>query len=351
MAKQRRWLRLPGPAYEGLTVDFLELLYSAGGSVSRSDGKKATIDSPQAQQVLSFMQQGIKDGAVPQAISPTWRRSRGTPSRPARCRSCATGRTCTRWQDRPRAVRRRAAADLAGRQAGERARRLQPRDLDVLEEPGRGAELHRLRHRPGGAEEVLHQVVAAGRADADLQRSGGGQGAAVRADAADRRSRTDRRDRSRRCIRRSARRSTRTSTRRFQRHVPVDRADEGAEPDQVGAEDVLGQHDGDTAEATFARPRRRRRSGLPERRLAAAMVSPSLIVIAIVAAYPIVYAIWLSLHQYSVIHPGPVALGGPRQLHATRSTSSTFWSAVKTTFIFTAISVALELVIGMGMAL
>jgi multiple sugar transport system permease protein len=32
------------------------------------------------------------------------------------------------------------------------------------------------------------------------------------------------------------------------------------------------------------------------------MVSPSLIVIAIVAAYPIGYAIWLSLHQYSVIH-------------------------------------------------
>lgn len=53
--------------YEGLTVDFLELLYSAGGSVLSPDGKKAVIDSPKAQQVLAFMRQGIKDGAVPKA--------------------------------------------------------------------------------------------------------------------------------------------------------------------------------------------------------------------------------------------------------------------------------------------
>jgi multiple sugar transport system substrate-binding protein len=56
-----------GQSYEGLTVDFLEMLYSAGGSVLSPDGKTATINSPQAQQVLSFMQQGLKDGAVPQA--------------------------------------------------------------------------------------------------------------------------------------------------------------------------------------------------------------------------------------------------------------------------------------------
>jgi trehalose/maltose transport system substrate-binding protein len=57
-----------GQQYEGLTVDFLELLYSDGGSVVSPDGKKATIDSPQAQQVLSFMQSGLKDGAVPQSV-------------------------------------------------------------------------------------------------------------------------------------------------------------------------------------------------------------------------------------------------------------------------------------------
>ena len=85
-----------------------------------------------------------------------------------------------------------------------------------------------------------------------------------------------------------------------------------------------------TAEATFVKPRKRRRSGLSERRLAAAMVSPSLIVILIVAAYPIIYAIWLSLHQYSVIHPGLSRWVGLDN-YKDAVTSSSFWSAVKTT--------------------
>jgi trehalose/maltose transport system substrate-binding protein len=67
MAKQSGGIGYQGQQYEGLTVDFLEMLYSAGGSVLSPDGKKATIDSPQAQQVLAFMQQGLKDGAAPQA--------------------------------------------------------------------------------------------------------------------------------------------------------------------------------------------------------------------------------------------------------------------------------------------
>src|SRR3954452_9094761 len=105
-----------------------------------------------------------------------------------------------------------------------------------------------------------------------------------------------------------------------------------------------------TAEATFVKPRKRRRSGLSERRLAAAMVSPSLVIIAIVAAYPIIYAIWLSLHQYSVIHPGLSRWVGLDNFIDDLK-SSDFWSATKTTFIFTAISVALELIIGTAMAL
>jgi multiple sugar transport system permease protein len=105
-----------------------------------------------------------------------------------------------------------------------------------------------------------------------------------------------------------------------------------------------------TAQATVAAPRWRRRSGLSERRLAAAMISPSLVVIAIVAAYPILYAIWLSLHQYSVIHPGLSRWVGVDN-YRDALTSSDFWSAVKVTFIFSAISVTIELVLGMGMAL
>jgi trehalose/maltose transport system substrate-binding protein len=67
MAKTDGGFGFQGQSYEGLTVDYLELLYSAGGSVLSADGKTATIDSPQAQQVLAFMQQGLKNGSAPQA--------------------------------------------------------------------------------------------------------------------------------------------------------------------------------------------------------------------------------------------------------------------------------------------
>jgi multiple sugar transport system permease protein len=80
------------------------------------------------------------------------------------------------------------------------------------------------------------------------------------------------------------------------------------------------------------------------------MLSPSLIIIALVAAYPIGYAIWLSLHQYSVIHPGLSRWVGFDN-YKDALTSHDFWSATKTTFVFTVISVALELVIGIAMAL
>jgi len=104
------------------------------------------------------------------------------------------------------------------------------------------------------------------------------------------------------------------------------------------------------AQATAARPRVRRRSEISERRLAAYLVSPSLVVIAAVAAFPIGYAIWLSLHQYSLIHPGLVRWVGLDNFRDAL-TSHAFWSATRVTFIFTAISVTLELVIGLAMAL
>jgi multiple sugar transport system substrate-binding protein len=58
-----------GARYEGLTVNFLELLYSAGGSVVNEDGTEATADSPETREVLDFMRQGIESGAVPQAVT------------------------------------------------------------------------------------------------------------------------------------------------------------------------------------------------------------------------------------------------------------------------------------------
>ena len=80
------------------------------------------------------------------------------------------------------------------------------------------------------------------------------------------------------------------------------------------------------------------------------MLSPSLLVMALVAAYPIGYAIWLSLNEYSVRIPGLSRFAGFRN-YEEALTSSEFWAAFRTTFVFTGVSVFLELLIGLVMAL
>jgi multiple sugar transport system permease protein len=106
----------------------------------------------------------------------------------------------------------------------------------------------------------------------------------------------------------------------------------------------------EAATAKLGRPRGRRRYGSGERRLAAAMLSPAIVVIALVAAYPIGYAIWLSLNEYSVRVPGLSRFAGFDN-YTEALGSPEFWNAVVTTFIFTGISVALELALGLAMAL
>jgi multiple sugar transport system permease protein len=97
----------------------------------------------------------------------------------------------------------------------------------------------------------------------------------------------------------------------------------------------------------------RRSKGVPERRLAKLMVAPSMLLIALVAAYPIIYALWLSLHEYSVRQAGLSRWAGPIGLrnYSNALNSGEWWASLEHTLIFTVVSVALELVIGLGMAL
>jgi multiple sugar transport system substrate-binding protein len=68
-AQQNDGVVYQGFRYEGLTVDFLELLYSKGGSIVSDDGKQATADSQEVKDVLTFMADGIKNGAAPKAVT------------------------------------------------------------------------------------------------------------------------------------------------------------------------------------------------------------------------------------------------------------------------------------------
>ena len=54
-----------GASYEGLTVNFLELAFAAGGKILSDDGKKPEIDSPQNLKALQFMVDGIRTAPPP----------------------------------------------------------------------------------------------------------------------------------------------------------------------------------------------------------------------------------------------------------------------------------------------
>src|SRR5918999_2203316 len=109
----------------------------------------------------------------------------------------------------------------------------------------------------------------------------------------------------------------------------------------------------DTATLSAGTPQRRRSRGIPERRLATFMVAPSVALIALVALWTILYAILLSMHEYSLRvaelsrWAEPAGLGN----YIDALQSNEFWEATRVTLVFTVASVALETVLGLAMAL
>src|SRR5207244_11457767 len=87
---------------------------------------------------------------------------------------------------------------------------------------------------------------------------------------------------------------------------------------------------------------------LSEQRLARLFVSPSVTTITLVALFPVLYALAMSLYAYDGRHEeGFAGLAN----YAAQLTSGDFWRPVNATFVFTISSVCLELVIGLGFAL
>jgi multiple sugar transport system substrate-binding protein len=68
-AKAQGGLVYQGAPYEGLTCDYLELAFAAGGTVLNDGGDKSTINSPQNIKALQLMVDGIKSGAAPKAVT------------------------------------------------------------------------------------------------------------------------------------------------------------------------------------------------------------------------------------------------------------------------------------------
>jgi multiple sugar transport system permease protein len=86
-----------------------------------------------------------------------------------------------------------------------------------------------------------------------------------------------------------------------------------------------------------------------ERRLGWLLCAPAVLVMLLVAGFPIVYAFWLSLRRADLRFPGAGQFVGLDNYIAVL-TSSTWWTDVWNTVIITVCSVTLELVIGMLIA-
>ncbi|QRP51184.1 carbohydrate ABC transporter permease [Amycolatopsis sp. FDAARGOS 1241] len=87
-----------------------------------------------------------------------------------------------------------------------------------------------------------------------------------------------------------------------------------------------------------------------ERRLGLWLCAPAFIVMIAVTGYPIVYSIWLSLQRYDLRFPAQHQFIGFAN-YAAVLTNSYWWTAFGTTLFLTVVSVAIEFVLGMALAL
>jgi multiple sugar transport system permease protein len=87
-----------------------------------------------------------------------------------------------------------------------------------------------------------------------------------------------------------------------------------------------------------------------QRRLAYWLIAPAVFLMLAVTAYPIVYAVWLSLHRYNLASPADTRFVGFDN-YATILTDKYWWTAFFVTLIITVISVAIEFALGLALAL
>ncbi|MCG6943179.1 MAG: sugar ABC transporter permease [Thiohalocapsa sp.] len=87
-----------------------------------------------------------------------------------------------------------------------------------------------------------------------------------------------------------------------------------------------------------------------EERLGWLLCTPAVLAMLLVTGYPILYAIWLSLFRYDLRFPDQREFAGLAN-YASVLTSGVWWQALGNTLIITVGSVAIELVLGMLLAL
>ena len=87
-----------------------------------------------------------------------------------------------------------------------------------------------------------------------------------------------------------------------------------------------------------------------ERKLAFLLISPAVLLMIAVTAYPIAYAVWLSLQRYNLAAPDDTEFVGLSN-YVTILTDGYWWTAFAVTLAITVVSVAIEFVLGLALAL
>ncbi|KAA0107681.1 carbohydrate ABC transporter permease [Mycolicibacterium sp. P1-5] len=87
-----------------------------------------------------------------------------------------------------------------------------------------------------------------------------------------------------------------------------------------------------------------------QRKLAYLLITPAVILMLAVTAYPIVYALWLSLQRYNLASPADTKFIWFEN-YQTILSDRYWWTAFVITVVITVISVAIEFVLGMALAL
>ena len=114
------------------------------------------------------------------------------------------------------------------------------------------------------------------------------------------------------------------------------------------ADTQIAPEPGTRAGAGPGGPRAAKRKGLSERALARVFVAPSVLLMALVALFPVIWAIVISLFLYT--RRQQTGFGGLEN-YTDALTSGRFWDSVWFTFVFTVSSVTFEFLIGLGFAL
>ena len=87
-----------------------------------------------------------------------------------------------------------------------------------------------------------------------------------------------------------------------------------------------------------------------QRKLAYLLIAPAVIMMLAVTAYPILYALWLSMQRYNLASPGDTKFIWFEN-YQTILTDRYWWTAFVITLVITVVSVAIEFVLGMALAL